>query len=303
MAVRNAPLSAPVRTPRPLDLGALSVLVIDDQPFFRVLLTEVLRSLGVTKIALAVDGEDGFAAFNDSRPDVVITDWMMPKLDGIDMTRRIRALQDEAAQQVPIILVTAKSERSQIDFARGAGIDEFILKPISAKSICDRLREVIERPRTFIKLQTYAGPCRRRRVEPAFSGPYRRFDDPFEIGGDDDEILSEGLRSVFVAASGRVSELVKGLAKGNANIRPIHMAVCEMHEIAEDMADPHLERVCELLLSCVSLMNKTGKSAPGLIQTHLSAMDVLLRCDVSQTKTRDEIVVGLESMMKRSAAA
>jgi CheY-like chemotaxis protein len=296
-------VSSAVRTPRPLDLSALSVLVIDDQPFFRVLVTEVLRSLGVTKIALAVDGEDGFAAFNDIRPDVVITDWMMPKLDGIDLTRRIRALNDDDRQQVPIILVTAKSERSQIDFARSAGIDEFILKPISAKSICDRIREVIEKPRPFITLLTYAGPCRRRRVEPAFAGPYRRFDDPFEIGGDDDEILSEGLRSVFVAASNRVANLVKGLVKSNANIRPIHLAVCEMQEIAEDMSDPHLVRVCELLLSCVSLMNKTGKSAPGLIQTYLNAMEVLQRSPVSQTKTRDDIVSGLEAMMKRSVAA
>jgi CheY-like chemotaxis protein len=296
-------VSSAVRTPRPLDLSALSVLVIDDQPFFRVLVTEVLRSLGVTKIALAVDGEDGFAAFNDIRPDVVITDWMMPKLDGIDLTRRIRALNDDDRQQVPIILVTAKSERSQIDFARSAGIDEFILKPISAKSICDRIREVIEKPRPFITLLTYAGPCRRRRVEPAFAGPYRRFDDPFEIGGDDDEILSEGLCSVFVAASNRVANLVKGLVKSNANIRPIHLAVCEMQEIAEDMSDPHLVRVCELLLSCVSLMNKTGKSAPGLIQTYLNAMEVLQRSPVSQTKTRDDIVSGLEAMMKRSVAA
>lgn len=296
-------MSSLVRTPRPLDLKALSVLVIDDQPFFRVLLTEVLRSLGVTKIALAVDGEDGFAAYNDARPDVVITDWIMPKLDGIDLTRRIRALNDEARQQVPIVLVTAKSERSQIDFARGAGIDEFILKPISAKSVCDRLREVIEKPRAFITLQTYTGPCRRRRVEPAFTGPYRRFNDPFEIGGGDDEILSEGLRSVFVAASNRVADLVKGLGKSNAYIRPIHMAVCEMQQIAEDMSDPHLERVCALLLSCISLMNKTGKSAPGLIQTHLNAMEVLLRSSVSQTKTRDDIVSGLEAMMTRSVAA
>lgn len=292
-----------VRTPRPLNLPALSVLVIDDQPFFRVLLTEVLRSLGVTKITIAVDGEDGFSAYQDSRADIVITDWMMPKLDGIDLTRRIRALSDEALQKVPIILVTAKSERSQIDFARGAGIDEFILKPISAKSICDRLREVVEKPREFVTLQTYTGPCRRRRSESGFFGPYRRFDDPFEIGGDDAEILSEGLRSVFVAASERVCDLVKGLTKSNANIRPIHMAVCEMQEIAEDMADTHLEHVCELLLSRVSLMNKTGKSAPSLIQSHINAMDILLRTPASQCKTRDDIVSGLDVMMKRSAAA
>jgi two-component system, chemotaxis family, chemotaxis protein CheY len=292
-----------IRMPRALNLGALSILVIDDQPFFRVLLTEVLRSLGVGNVAIAVDGEDGFDAFQDIRPDVVITDWMMPKLDGIDLTRRIRNLSDEAQQKVPVILVTAKSERSQIDLARSSGIDEFILKPISAKAICDRLREVIERPRPFVTFESYTGPCRRRRDEPNYSGPFRRFTDPFEIEGSDDEVLAEGLRSVFLAASSRVEELTKGLVKSNVNIRPIHMAVSEMEEIAEDMGDKHLERLCELLLSCVSLMNTSGKSAPGLIQTHINAMAVLLRTPVSQTKTRDDVVTGLERMLKRPQAA
>jgi CheY-like chemotaxis protein len=291
------------RTPRPLDLGSMSVLVVDDQPFFRVLLTEVLRSLGVGNIAVAVDGEDGFSAFIDMRPDVVITDWMMPKLDGIDMTRRIRGLADSALQTLPIILVTAKNERSQIDFARGSGIDEFILKPISAKSICDRLREVVEKPRPFVTFEGYNGPCRRRRVEAQFAGPYRRFDDPFEIEGTEDEILAEGLRAVFTAGCARVGELTKSLLKSNAGLRTVHIAVGELQEVAEDMADTHLERVCELLLGYIVLMNKSGKSAPGLIQTHLNAMDVLLRTPQFQSNTRDEIVNGLECMMKRPQAA
>jgi two-component system, chemotaxis family, chemotaxis protein CheY len=292
-----------IRTSRALDLSALSILVIDDQPFFRVLLTEVLRSLGVGSVVVAVDGEDGFAALEDMRPDVIVTDWMMPKLDGIDLTKRIRGLSDEVLQKLPIILVTAKSERSQIEYARSCGIDEFILKPISAKAICDRLREVIERPRPFVTFETYTGPCRRRRADPQFTGPYRRFDDPFEIDGNDEDILAEGLRSVFMVASARVSELNKGLVKSSANIRPIHMAVSEMHEIAEDMCDSHLDRVCELLLGFVVLMNKSGRTAPGLIQTHLNAMDVLLRTPASQRKTRDDVVAGLERMMKRSEAA
>lgn len=296
-------MSRLIRTPRPLNLSALSILVIDDQPFFRVLLTEVLRSLGVGNVAIAVDGEDGFEAFEDIRPDVVITDWMMPKLDGIGLTRRIRGLSDETQQQVPVILVTAKNERSQIDFARGSGIDEFILKPISAKGICDRLREVVEKPRPFVTFANYTGPCRRRRVEPRFSGPFRRFDDPFEIEGSAEEILAEGLRSVFEAACTRVNNLTKGLVKSNANIRPIHMAVSEMEEISIDMRDSHLERVCELLMSCLVLMNNSGKAAPGLIQTHMNALEVLLRTPKTQSKTRDDIVFGLERMMKRAQAA
>ena len=82
-------MSRLIRIPRPLDLATLSVLVIDDQPFFRVLLTEVLRSLGIVNVAVAIDGEDGFAAFEEMRPDVVVTDWMMPKLDGLDFCEQM----------------------------------------------------------------------------------------------------------------------------------------------------------------------------------------------------------------------
>jgi CheY-like chemotaxis protein len=296
-------LSRLVRIPRALDLATLSILVIDDQPFFRVLLTEVLKGLGVTNTAVAVDGEDGFTAFTQIRPDVVITDWMMPKLDGIDMTRRIRALSDDNLQKVPVILVTAKSERRQIEFARGSGIDEFILKPISAKSICDRLREVIEKPRPFVKFETYTGPCRRRRAEPIFSGPYRRFDDPFDINDQDDEVLAQGLRSVYAAGSKRILNLVKDLSKSSDNMRPIHAAVSELSSIADDMADIHLQRVCALLLGFVATMSKTGKSSPALIQTHMKAMEILQATPACQTKTRDELVKGLESIMKSAAAA
>lgn len=296
-------MSRLIRTPRALDLEALSILVIDDQPFFRVLLTEVLKGLGVTKIAVAVDGEDGFTAFTQIRPDVVITDWMMPKLDGIEMTRRIRTLSDDDLQKVPVILVTAKSERRQIEAARGSGIDEFLLKPISAKSICDRLREVIEKPRPFVKFATYTGPCRRTRAEPIFSGPYRRFDDAFDTNEQDEDVLAQGLRSVFSAGSKRILNLVKDLTKSNDHIRVIQAAVSELSAIADDMADTHLQRVCQLLLGFLAGMSKTGKSSPGLIQTHIKAMEILLATPASQIKTRDEIVKGLESMMTRAVAA
>ena len=303
MAMRKNLLPSFAREPRPLNLSALSILVIDDQPFFRVLLTEVLRTLGVGTVTVATDGEDGYAAFHDIRPDIVVTDWMMPKLNGIELTRRIRGLSDEALQKVPVILVTAKSERSQIESARSAGIDEFILKPISAKGICDCLREVVEKPRAFVTFDAYTGPCRRRRVDPNFSGPYRRFNDPIEINDSDEVLLKQGLRSVFAAALARVSELNKGLQQSNANIRPIHEAVLEMQAIAEDISDTHLARVCQFLSGYVVAMYRSSKMSPDLIQTHLKALDLIVRTPLSQIKSRDEIVAGLERMMKRPDAA
>jgi two-component system, chemotaxis family, chemotaxis protein CheY len=296
-------LSSSIRTPRPLNLEALSILIIDDQPFFRVMLSEVLRSFGVQKISVALDGEGGFKTFLEVKPDIVITDWMMPKLDGIGLTKKIRSNRDETLRLIPIILVTANNQRSQIDFARSNGIDEFILKPISAKSVCDRLREVVERPRPFVSFQTYTGPCRRRRDDADFKGPFRRFDDPLEIEGSEEEMLADGLRSVLEAASSRLQELIKGLSKSSANIRPIHIAVSEMQAIAEDIGDQHLESVFEMLLDCLVGMNKSGRPEPSVIQTHLHAVEMLLRTPKFQSELRQNIVNGLARMGKNAVAA
>ena len=155
-------MSHNIRVPRRLDLSALSILVADDQPFFRVLLTEVLRNLTVRELSVASDGAEAFEAYQMIRPDVVITDWVMPEMDGLELTRKIRQMPDERMRAVPVILVTANNRKIQIEEARGAGVDEFILKPVSIKSVGDRLREVIERPRPFVDSATYKGPCRRR---------------------------------------------------------------------------------------------------------------------------------------------
>ena len=219
------------------------------------------------------------------------------------MTRRIRALPDSRFQQVPVILVTAKSERTQIEFARTAGIDEFILKPISGKAICDRLREVVEKPRPFVNFQTYTGPCRRRRAESQWCAPYRRFSDNLDIVGNDDALLIEGLRSVFVAACARISLLVKGLVKNSGNIKPIVAAVAELQAIADDMADMYLRRVCGSLLGSTQLMAQSGTNRAELIETHMNALSILLRTPSTDLKKRDDIVFGLERTLKQALAA
>jgi two-component system, chemotaxis family, chemotaxis protein CheY len=290
------------RLARPLDLANMSVLAIDDQPFFRALLVEVLRSIGITDVAVAEDGIAGLKLFEERIPDIVITDWMMPNLDGVALTKKIRSHPIEARRQTPVILVTAANQRSKIEFARACGIDEFVLKPISAKSIVDRLREVIEKPRPFVNLRTYAGPCRRRRSDPGFLGPYRRFDDPIEIEDGSDK-LEQGLLSIVRQALIHIDKLADGLSRGLGNVKPIHMAVMEVQGVAEDLSDSQLEQVCELLLSYVVVMNTTRKVVPGIIQAHIKAIEALIDLPKTQTATRDEIVAGLQRLMRRPNAA
>jgi two-component system, chemotaxis family, chemotaxis protein CheY len=301
-ALGNLLVTVTPRPPRTLDLANMSVLAIDDQPFFRALLVEVLRSIGITNVAVGEDGIAGLKLFEERKPDLVITDWMMPNLDGVAFTQKIRSHPIEARRQTPILLVTAINQRSKIEFARACGIDEFILKPISAKSIVDRLREVIERPRPFVNLRTYAGPCRRRRADPYFAGPYRRFDDPIEIEDDGDK-LEQGLISIVRQGIGHIEKLSDGLSRGLGNVKPIHMAVMEMQGVAEDLADKELEQVCELLLSYVVVMNTTRKVVPGIIHAHLKAMEALIDTPKNQKAPREEVVAGLQRLLRRPKAA
>jgi DNA-binding response OmpR family regulator len=75
---------------------------------------------------------------------------------------------------VPIIMLTGHSDKKRVMIARDAGITEFLTKPISAKSLYERILNVVLRPRPFVKTKTYFGPDRRRNVNPNYSGVERR---------------------------------------------------------------------------------------------------------------------------------
>jgi two-component system chemotaxis response regulator CheY len=290
------------RSPQQLDLSSMSILVVDDQPFFRVLLTEILRNLGVRSVSVAVDGEDGLFAFDSVRPDILITDWMMPKIDGIELTRRVRALNNDSLKITPIILVTANNRKSQIEFARNSGVDEFILKPVSVKSVCDRLREVIEKPRYFIDDLGYCGPCRRRRTDPEFRGPYRRHDDPLEIATEEDIVQS--MRSIMGVSIARLGLLLSGQRDGRTDVlEPMLRAAGEVRSISEEIKDVHLAKVAQLLATYLSRFQSDGVPRVDIIQTHLNAIDLLFRSPDMQGRMRDQVLTGLEEVVAKANAA
>ena len=122
----------------------------------------------------AEDGAAGLEAFTQYGPDIVITDWVMPIFDGLEVTQMIRQPGANANPYVPIIMLTGHSEKKRVISARDAGVTEFLAKPISAKSLYQRILNVVVNPRPFIKTKNYFGPDRRRNVNPNYIGPERR---------------------------------------------------------------------------------------------------------------------------------
>jgi CheY-like chemotaxis protein len=157
-----------------IEFSKLRFLVIDDSQHMRRIVRALLQGFGSREIYDAEDGAAGLAAFNQYTPDIVIADWSMPIFDGLEFTRMIRQPDTNASPFTPIIMLTAHSERKRVTAARDAGVTEFMVKPISANALHQRIVNVVANPRRFIKTATYFGPDRRRNSAPSYAGPERR---------------------------------------------------------------------------------------------------------------------------------
>ncbi|WP_337188849.1 response regulator [Phenylobacterium sp.] len=155
----------------------LRILLVDDNHHMRVLLTEILRALGVVHIHEANDGAEGLQVMRDHPIDLIMTDLSMQPLDGIDFVRLLRNSPDSPNQLAPVIMVTGHSTFARVNEARDAGVSEFLTKPLTARVVVERLHQAIEHPRPFVRSGDYFGPDRRRRVDPAYDGPRRRASD------------------------------------------------------------------------------------------------------------------------------
>jgi CheY-like chemotaxis protein len=163
-------------------LEPIKVLVLDDNRHMINLVTQILYALGCKHVVPALDGADAFQQMKREHLDVAIIDYNMSPIDGVEFTKLVRTAKDSPNPYIPIIMLTGRTDTESVRLARDAGATEFLAKPVSVHSICERLIEVIERPRPFIRTRTFFGPDRRRRVNPHYKGPFRRKDDPANAG-------------------------------------------------------------------------------------------------------------------------
>ncbi|WP_309606698.1 response regulator [Phenylobacterium sp.] len=152
----------------------LKVLIVDDNHHMRVLIAEILKAIGVRHIYDASDGAAGLQATKNHDIDIIMTDLSMQPLDGIDFVRLLRRASGSPNQMAPVIMVTGHSTVQRVHEARDAGVNEFLTKPLTARGVIERVAQVIDHPRAFIRNPSYIGPERRRRTDPNFTGPWRR---------------------------------------------------------------------------------------------------------------------------------
>ncbi|MFO1243468.1 MAG: response regulator [Rickettsiales bacterium] len=147
-------------------LAKVNVLVIDPDKRITDLLRKVLMSLGFGAIYIAGDGQEGLDTLRKKSVDLVITDWDMTPMDGINFVKYLRTDIKSPTQTMPVIMLTGRAQRRDVEIARDSGMNEFLVKPFTVKTLCDRIILVVEHPRNFILSQGYTGPDRRRKATP-----------------------------------------------------------------------------------------------------------------------------------------
>lgn len=162
-------------------LESVSALILDDNAHMRGLVRAILAGFGMRRIEEAHDCNEAIGLVAGGDIDIAFVDFKLGGLDGIEFCRRIRLDPESPSRYLPIIMITAYSERRRVIDAINAGVDEFLVKPIRAVDVANRVNAVIERRRSFVEAAGYFGPDRRRRDDPRYRGPWRRSADPGTI--------------------------------------------------------------------------------------------------------------------------
>ncbi len=117
-----------------------SALVIDDDPEIRSLLRQVLQQAGFDAWT-EPDGEAGLRAACKLRPDVILLDWLLPGLSGLEICRAVRAHPDLAP--IPVILITARDQEFDRELGYAAGVDDYVTKPFRGSDVRARVERVL----------------------------------------------------------------------------------------------------------------------------------------------------------------
>lgn len=118
------------------------ILVVEDEEAIAIMLRFNLEKEGF-KVTCKEDGEEGFHAALEHRPDIILLDWMLPSMTGVEVCREIRAEKETRA--IPVIMLTARGEEDDRLAGLNSGADDYVVKPFSPKELIARIRAVLRR--------------------------------------------------------------------------------------------------------------------------------------------------------------
>lgn len=170
-------------------LSRVNILVVNGDGQVSSMLRDVLLNLGFGTVMTVEDGYQAVKAMKEIDIDLIVTDWELspkenfdlqvddyskvvvpidvdmwspiPPKNGSSFVRYLRTSKNSPNPYVAIIMLTSNAQESRIQYARDSGVNEIMLKPVSAEALCYHIIQVIDHQRAFITSQNYKGPCRR----------------------------------------------------------------------------------------------------------------------------------------------
>lgn len=155
-------------------LRKVRFLVVDDNVHMIHLVKTILKGFGAEHVFEAKNPAEAFHALRHDAIDIIVLDYVMGEEDGVGLVRKVRRDEQSPAPYIPIIMLTAHSERKRVEIARDAGVNEFCAKPVTPAELLRKIASVIDHPRPYIRNDAYFGPDRRRHHDPNYTGPERR---------------------------------------------------------------------------------------------------------------------------------
>lgn len=293
-----------------LNFKNVHILIVEDIMPMRDLTTSVLKAQGIGKVSYASDGEKGFEAFCHLNPDIVITDWQMPIMDGLQLVKLIRNNPRSPNKTVPIIMMTGFGSPMKIADARDNGITEFLIKPFSAHDISKRILHIVKHPRDFIVTEKYAGPDRRRKTDAAaFNGADLRTNETgykqkikanhilqakVGYGNMDEETLNKSQSIIekntfnfLPIASMFLSQLKDGLAiakkeetKNRRSIERLINPIMQIKANARIFKYDLLGNLAAIMLDFLENLNELDSDATEIVEAHQKTLSHILTCEM-----------------------
>ncbi|MDO9222670.1 MAG: response regulator [Caulobacter sp.] len=297
---------APLRERQtPAELSALRILVVDDHPSTLRLVCDVLRASGVGQVFTARDGLEGLRALARHDPHLVFCDWNMPRMDGEAFARTIRrtAVAPDPRvpdPRVPIVMLTGKREQRDVEVARRAGVDEFVVKPFTPAALLTRIDTALNRRRPFVISEVFIGPDRRRRGAPGYDGPLRRTDDPEQVADDVERELARETISVELEAMRRLIAVRGGADR--ETLRMTYRMIQQTEHRARRTRDASVERAAQSLTRYVERIGGVDRADPEVVEVHMDAIRSLIALPDDEAEAAGLVIRRLEQAVERKLA-
>jgi DNA-binding response OmpR family regulator len=143
-------------------IQSLGVLIVEDNPYMRKVIRNLLTTIGIKRVMETADGIEGLEAIRSFGPDVVLLDWEMPLLSGAELVRIVRSPGVFPTPDLPIVMLSAHGERWRVVEALKLGVNEYLIKPVSAQALKARFVSIMTNPRRIVQREGYYGPEPRR---------------------------------------------------------------------------------------------------------------------------------------------